>query len=223
MNDDGTPRECVILLHGLGRTRRSMLRMQQALATAGYRVINLNYPSRQLPIADLAETAIDASLKKCHSQLCSRIHFVTHSLGGILVRQYQNRHDIPDMGRVVMLGPPNQGSEVVDSLRLLPLYRWLNGPAGLQLGTAADDLPKRLGPVAFELGVIAGKRSMNLILSRLLPGQNDGKVSVESTKVEGMSDFVTLPCTHTFMMSNPRAIRQTLHFLAHGHFDHAEG
>jgi hypothetical protein len=123
--------------------------------------------------------------------------------------------------RVVMLGPPNQGSEAVDRLKNLPGFYWLNGPAGVQLGTSEQDMPRQLGAANFELGVIAGRRSINLLLSSMIPGQDDGKVSVESTKMDGMTDFISLPCTHTFMMRNSEVIRQTLFFLEHGHFLHS--
>ncbi len=212
--------ECVILLHGLARTYLSMQCMQSALQKQGYFVANVNYPSRKLPIAELATIAIEAGLNKCHQQNLQNIHFATHSLGGILVRQYSEQQVICGLQRVVMLGPPNQGSEAVDKLKNVPGYTLVNGPAGQQLGTSDDDLPKKLGPVDFELGVIAGKRSLNPILSSLLTGQDDGKVAVENTRVEGMKDFIILPITHTFMMRNKQTIRQTLYFLEHGYFDH---
>lgn len=213
--------ECVILLHGLSRTRLSMRRMEKSLENAGYHVVNINYPSRRLPIDELADVVIDECIEICSQCKVSSFNFVTHSMGGILVRQYTQHHTIPGLKRVVMLGPPNQGSEVVDKLKHVPGFAWWHGPAGLQLGTSENDLPKNLKPVNFELGVIAGKRSMNMFLSFLLPGQDDGKVSVESTKAEGMTDFIALPCTHTFMMRNPEIIRQTLQFLHQGHFDHS--
>jgi hypothetical protein len=117
-----------------------------------------------------------------------------------------------------MLGPPNQGSEVVDNLKNTPGFELLNGPAGMQLGTRTTDIPKTLGPANFELGVIAGTQSINLILSSFLPNPDDGKVSVESTKVDGMHDFVALPTTHPFMMKNDAVINQTVYFLKHGKF-----
>jgi len=212
--------ECVVLLHGLARTSLSMQIINQALLKRGYSVVNINYPSRQLPIAELATFAIEQGILKCRKKQCKKIHFVTHSLGGILVRHYTQSKTIPNMHRVVMLGPPNQGSEIVDRLKKLPGYSQVQGPAGLELGTADEDTPKQLGPVNFELGIIAGKRSINPFLSSLIPGQDDGKVSVESTKTQGMKDFITLPITHTFMMWNPESIHQTLHFLEHGSFDH---
>jgi len=212
--------ECVILLHGLARTSSSMKILQKSLSKKGYSVVNIDYPSRQLPIAELASLAIEEGILKSQQLQCKKIHFVTHSLGGILVRQYTQTKTIPDLHRVVMLGPPNKGSEVVDRLKNLPGYTQIHGPAGLELGTADEDIPKQLGPVNFELGIIAGKLSINPILSSIIPGQDDGKVSVESTKIQGMKDFITLPTTHTFMMWNSESIHQTQYFLQHGLFDH---
>lgn len=213
--------DCVILLHGLARTASSMDKMEAELHTAGYRVVNVDYESRKHPVESLADIAINTGLKPCREEPVERIHFVTHSLGGILVRQYLNHQNIPELGRVVMLGPPNQGSEVVDKLRDMPGFEALNGPAGLQLGTSDEDIPRQLGPVDFELGVIAGTRSINLILSTYLPDTDDGKVTVTSAKVVGMSDFIALPVTHPMMMRNASVITQTLHFLEYGKFKHA--
>jgi len=134
------------------------------------------------------------------------------------VRQYLNNHDIKELHRVVMLGPPNQGSEVVDTLRNTPGFEAFNGPAGMQLGTSDADIPRKLGPVDFELGVIAGTQSINLILSLYLPGIDDGKVTVEGAQVEGMKDFIALPVTHPMMMKNADVIAQTLYFLKLGKF-----
>lgn len=213
--------ECVILLHGLARSSFSMQVIENALTQQGYCVININYPSRHLPIAKLASIAIEEGLRKCHEKKSHSIYFVTHSLGGILVRQYTQHNDIPWLKRVVMLGPPNQGSEAVDKLKNIPGYSLVNGPAGHELGTAEHDLPKKLGPVNFELGIIAGSKSLNPILSSLLTGEDDGKVSVENTKIEGMQDFITLPITHTFMMRDKETIRQIIFFLQQGKFDHS--
>lgn len=212
---------CVILLHGLARTASSMEKLDNKLQKTGYRVVNVDYESRKYPVESLANMAINTGLKQCREEPVERIHFVTHSLGGILIRHYLNHHSIPELGRVVMLGPPNQGSEVVDKLRDMPGFEVLNGPAGLQLGTSDDDIPRQLGPVDFELGVIAGTRSINLILSTYLPDTDDGKVTVKGAKVDGMSDFITMPVTHPMMMRNSSVIAQTLHFLEYGKFNHS--
>ncbi len=208
--------ECVILLHGLIRSEKSMQAMQHALMAKNYKVVNQDYASTQSGIKSLAESVVPAAIKKCEQ--VKKINFVTHSLGGILVRQYYHNHSTEALGRVVMLGPPNQGSEVVDALGDWALFRWIHGPAGDELGTKENDTPKMLGPVQFELGVIAGNKSINLILSRFLPGVDDGKVTVENTKVAGMRAHLVLPVTHPFMMKNKEVIKQTLYFIKNGNF-----
>ncbi len=194
-----------------------MQKLAAALDETGFSVVNYDYPSTEHTIEELAEKAIGGALVQCPQE--ATVNFVTHSLGGILVRQYLSRHAIGKMGRVVMLGPPNKGSEVVDKLHDVPGFELLHGPAGLQLGTDELSLPNRLGPADFEVGIIAGSRSINLILSTMLPSADDGKVSVENTKLEGMSDHITLPVSHAFMMKNREVIRQVIHFLKNGAFD----
>ena len=208
--------ECVILLHGLARTQGSMEKIAEHLRKENYQVVNLGYPSRHHAIEKLADMAIKPALKECQEH--SKINFVTHSLGGILVRQYLSRYEINDLHRVVMLGPPNQGSEVVDKMADVPGFHLINGDAGLQLGTQENSVPITLGPAEFDLGVVAGTSSINLILSLIIPGQDDGKVSVERTKLDGMNDHVVMDVTHSFMMRNKHVIQQTLHYLKHGHF-----
>mgnify|MGYP002713156964 CR=1 FL=1 len=211
--------ECVILLHGLARTANSMSPMAQALQREGYQVANIDYPSRTAPVEELADQAIARGLKQCRDS--SGIHFVTHSMGGILVRYYLAHHELKSLQRVVMLGPPNQGSQVVDKLADFPGFRLLNGPAGLQLGTGKASIPNRLGKADFDLGIIAGTRSINLILSTMLPNADDGKVSIANTKLKGMNDHVAMSVTHPFMMRNPKVIEQVIHYLEHGAFKKA--
>ncbi|UTM59113.1 alpha/beta fold hydrolase [Photobacterium sp. CCB-ST2H9] len=207
---------CVVLLHGLARTAHSMSAMSEALKQAGYQTVNVDYPSTQMNIPALAERVIPEGVSQCgHTQ---PVHFVTHSMGGILVRQYLSVHHLPALGRVVMLAPPNQGSEVVDTLRDFFLFQWIYGPAGQQLGTDVQSPPKCLGPVNFELGVIAGNRSIDFLTSWPLPDPHDGKVSVESTKVAGMKAHLVLPATHTLIMNDDETIQQAVYFLGHGFF-----
>ncbi len=211
---DSKKTDCVILLHGLVRSSASMKPLATALAAQGYFVANIDYPSRSKAIPELAELAVNKGLESCPTTI-ERVHFVTHSLGGILLRYYLESTPIPKLGRVVMIGPPNQGSQVVDRYRKVPGFALLNGPAGLQLGTDKDGITASLGPVNFPLGIIAGTTSVNPILSLSLPNPDDGKVSVESTKVDGMTDFVAVPHSHPLMMKAPLVIEQVNYFLSH--------
>jgi triacylglycerol lipase len=213
--------EEVILLHGLCRTSRSMVKMERALTDAGYKVRNVNYPSRTASVEKLADDAIGKAVGDCQRDGATKINFVTHSLGGILVRSYLARHTIPNLGRVVMLAPPNQGSEIVDKLGGWPIFKWINGPAGHELGTDKNSTPNKLGAANFPVGIIAGDRSINWINSFLIPGSDDGKVSVERTKLAGMTDHIVIHATHPFIMKNHEAIRQTIQFLRDGNFNRA--
>jgi triacylglycerol lipase len=216
--------ECVVLLHGLARTSSSMADIENALSADGYIVANIGYKSRSASIEELAPLAVQQGLEHCEGEGdgedITAIHFVTHSLGGILVRYYLSGNEIEKLGRVVMLAPPNQGSKVVDNWRAIPGYGLLNGPAGDQLGIGPESIPLSLGAVEFELGVIAGDRSNNPILSMSLDNPDDGKVSLENTKVEGMKDFIRVSSTHTFIMSSKVVIEQIRHFIAFGKFVH---
>ncbi|MEP6730091.1 MAG: alpha/beta fold hydrolase [bacterium] len=211
----------VVLLHGLGRSTRSMLPIERALRRRGGRVLNLGYPSRS---ADVATLAADVARQIIEWEPNAPLDFITHSLGGIVLRMAVAQGDLPSerIRRAVMLGPPNSGSELADALpkvRLFgPLYRRFTGPAGLELGVGPEGVPAQLPPVSFELGVIAGTRSMNPVFNAMLSEPNDGKVRVERTKVKGMRDFLLVPEFHPLMMAAPDVITQAIHFLDFGAF-----
>ncbi len=209
--------EYVILLHGLARSALSMRKIEQRLQAENYTVINVDYPSRSYPIEELAEKVISTALKQCAG---SKVSFVTHSMGGILVRQYLSLHHIENLNKVVMLGPPNKGSEVVDKLANVPGFHLINGDAGMQLGTGELSMPNQLGPADFNVGIIAGTQSINLMLSALIPETNDGKVSVSNTKLDGMNDHIEMKTTHPFMTFNSEVIEQVIRYLKTGSFSH---
>jgi len=214
--------ECVIFLHGIVRTSRSMNKIAESLSAHGYKVVNRGYPSREKSINILAEEAIPDAIETCSDPSIQRINFVTHSMGGILIRYYLANYEIEGLGRVVMLSPPNQGSELVDFWSDWPGFELIHGPAGYQLGTDENSLPLQLGPANFEVGIITGNNTTNPFFSILIPGDDDGKVSVERAELEGMADFLVVPESHSFIMRDDAVIQQLTHFLGHGRFNRSD-
>jgi pimeloyl-ACP methyl ester carboxylesterase len=208
----------VVQLHGLARTSRSFRQMERALQRAGFATLNLDYASRKLELESLAERIHPAVARFAES--VGPLHFVTHSMGGLLARIYLAKYRPARLQRVVMLGTPNGGSEVTDLLKDLTLYRAFYGPAGQQCGTRQSECLTGLPPLDYVVGIIAGNRTIDPFASLfIVPRPNDGRVSVSSTKLEGMADHIVIRTTHSGLLSSRHAIDQTIAFLREGRFE----
>ncbi|MGD8976435.1 MAG: alpha/beta fold hydrolase [Gammaproteobacteria bacterium] len=212
--------EVVVLLHGLGRSAGSMALLEQRLESAGYRVHNIDYPSRQAP-PDALVALIAESVTACCAD-SPRVHYVTHSLGGILARAYLAAEAPANAGRLVMLAPPNRGSELPDLLGDQWLFEFIMGPTASELGTDPASFPNRLPMPPVPTGVIAGTGSINPVGTLVIPGEDDGMVSVCRTWIEGLADFLVVPQTHAFIMRSTRVTDQVIRFLRVGAFDHED-
>ncbi len=213
---------CVIVLHGLARTSLSMKWIEWELEDYGYVVVNPTYPSLTYGIEELSRTTVGPAVEECRARTRGAINFVTHSLGGILVRVYLARNELPDLGRVVMLGPPNQGSEIADWVTSFGVLEGIRPRVVEELSKEVESVPRRLGPVRFDLGVIAGNRNRRAFLPGVPEEPSDGTVTVAETRVEGMHDFIELPVTHTFMVWDDGVMHQILVYLQTGAFDKPE-
>ena len=211
--------DTIIVIHGLGRTPASMAILGSRLEHEGFRVVRFGYPSTSEPI-DVLVGHLMTVVGQCCATEADTVHFVTHSMGGVLLRAYLARQPRPHDGRVVMLSPPNQGSEIVDAFADSPLLRSFLGPAGVRLGTDATGMANQLPPIRFSLGIITGDRSLNPLGSWLIPGPDDGKVGVERARLDGAADFIVLPATHTFIMNRSDVAAEVAHFLRRGRFRH---
>ena len=208
----------VVLLHGISRTTRSFRKMQTALEGCGFPTLNQHYASRRKALEALAED-IHPSIQRFSDGIDGSVHFVGHSMGGLLARVYIARYRPKRLGRVVMLGTPNSGSEIADRLKDFGAYRAFFGPAGQQLGTQRDTAIEALfPPVDYPVGVIAGDRSIYPITSAFLSKPHDGRVSIANTKLDGMTDHVVISTSHPWLARNSVAIKQTIAFLRGGKF-----
>jgi len=212
------PDQLVVLLHGIARTSLSMKPIEKTLLKKGYATLNIHYPSRSNTIENLASFVYQQILDDARFNK-QPLHFVTHSMGGLVVRALLNKHPLETVQRIVMLGPPNQGSEVADLIHPYQPFKAFYGPALSELTTMrAKQNPFATIPSQCELGVIAGSFNIDPICYFILPKGHDGKVTIKSTQLSGMKDHLILPSGHSFMMYNPKVLEQISYFLAHGHF-----
>jgi pimeloyl-ACP methyl ester carboxylesterase len=213
--------EPVVLLHGLALKAFTMKKIARGLEEAGYKTCRIDYPSRHYPIDTLVARFVAPRVEKCFPGESRPLNFVTHSMGGILLRKLALLPGAPKIGRAVMIAPPNHGSEVVDHLGDWKVFGLWNGPAGRELGTDSNSVPNRLnrlGAPRFEFGVLAANRSIEPVFSEWITGPDDGKVGVESAKLEGMKDFVEVEASHTFVLAKDETVKQVVAFLKGGRF-----
>lgn len=220
--NENRPDDYVVLMHGLGRTAQSFTKMAHHLAQNGFDVLNIDYPSRKYDIETLTEQFIRPAIEKHCPDKNRKVHFVTHSMGGIVVRHLLQAYPRNNLGRIVMLSPPNEGSEVVDFLKDRALIRKIMGPAFNQLSTGPEGFTNTLGDIKGDVGVITGNQSINWINSLIIPGQDDGKVAVDRTRLKTMQDFMVVKRTHTFIMNADEVIQAVTQFINTGRFHAAD-
>jgi pimeloyl-ACP methyl ester carboxylesterase len=215
-----TSKKLCVLLHGFLRSSHSFGRLKGGLEDAGYEVYAVTYPSTQFEI-DAFKTQVEGLLQGFSDDF-EEIRFVTHSMGGLVARRVLSSNEYPKVKRFVMIGPPNQGAVLADLLLEWWPSEYVTGPAGKQLGTGVEGFAKNAGAPTCEFGVIAGARGDDEGWNPLIPGDDDGVVGVENTKLDGMADFVAVRATHTVLMNKPETVKQVIHFLEYGAFDHDE-
>lgn len=198
------PNDYVVLVHGLGRSAKSMRKAAHVLSEKGYETVNLNYPSRSDTIENLSEKYLKEAIEQTCTDIRKKIHFVTHSMGGMMVRYHLSKNRVQNLGRLVMLAPPNKGSKYADTYSKYRISPFIFGRALRQMTGEKNSMPNTLPEPTYEIGVIAGL--------------NDGKVTIEQTKLEGMADFLVVPETHTFIMNSDEVIEATHNFFQKGKF-----
>ena len=206
--------EIVVLLHGIANIPLSMKYLENSLEKAGYRVYNLGYPSTDVPIEEAAASVRERVMGLKNAE---RINFVGHSMGNLVIRMVLGE-ELPGLGRVVMIAPPNQGSFIAEQLEDLDLYRWIFGPAGQELPANNRDFFENLPVPNYEFGIIAGGKGTENGYNPLLEGDDDGTVSVAETKLPGAADFIIINRTHTLILFAPETVEQTISFLKTGRF-----
>ena len=205
--------KAVILIHGLLQTSNCMNQMSISLKDSGFVPVEFDYPSTQISIPEAA-----GFLNKMVTSLegFTEIHFVAHSMGGLVVRSFSTGTHDQRVKRLVMLGTPNQGAELADITQQVWLVRTASGPGARQLGTRPNGLIKKLPVPNYEFAVIAGARGTYAGWNPLIPGDDDGTVTVASTRLPGAADFGTVCKTHGDLLGDEQAISQTVNFLKSG-------
>ena len=207
----------IVLLHGIFRSSKHMAKLDGYCSDNGYKTINIDYPSTKFDLMSLAALI----WRQIQDQIDDEgtINFVGYSMGGLLVRIILNKYKVRNLGKIVMIGTPNKGSEVADFLKNNRLYKKFLGPAGQQLITDQSGLQFIVGSMPYEIGGIAGSVCIYPLGALLVQGRNDGVVSVENTKLAGMKDHIIVPYPHFYLPYSKQVHKLTLNFLRYGRFE----
>jgi hypothetical protein len=211
---DPTEAETVVLLHGLGRSEAAMWLLASRIEAAGFDAVRIGYDSLGDPPERIL-AAVSRQIDACCKASIRPVHFVGHSLGGLIIRAYLAENELRTPGRVVLIATPNAGTPLVDAYRD-SWWMQFAGPTARSLGTGPESFPNSLPPPDYPVGVIAGVRDAALF--DLIPGDDDGLVPLESTRVAGMVDFIVVESNHYLMRYSPEVARQTIAFLKTGEF-----
>lgn len=207
---ENTECETIVLLQAMGRGRASLWVLDTRLQQAGYKTVNFPFVAYGQSIDDLAQQFCSFIRERVKTK---RYHIIAHSLGNLIVRA-AFRYDVPEgLCRIIMLAPPNQPAELTRVLRDNPIYKWFTGESGQEL--ASDEFYRDLPIPPTEFGIIAGTKNQSFMVKE----PNDGVITVESTKLEGMKDWITVPQSHTFIMNSRLVASLCISFLEHGLFD----
>lgn len=212
-------KEWVILIHGIGMNNMMMWKMAEHIETQGFHVKRIGYPSWQTQTQDILNI-VNHQINTCCADLTQKIHFVGYSLGGLLVRNYLNQYRPAQLGNTVLIGTPNQGTEIADRLMESKLIKYLM-PITSDLGTSQTSLPNQLPPPNYPVGIIAGLFE-NDLNEPFLPGLDDGIVPISSTQLKNMQDFILIHTGHPMMFYNQTVSDQVIHFLKNGVFRHPD-
>lgn len=209
---------CIVLVHGLWRSGAAMDVIARDLRHHGYQTVTVDYPSTSATIPELAEKYLHQGVESCRQRGVGQIHMVSHSMGGILVRQYLQTRRLPEGSRVVMLSPPNKGSELSTYFANSRWYEWLVGPAGASLIQGENGFLAHLAPIEEPVGVIAAYRSWSLWPEAWLPSPNDGTVSLRSMLLDEMDDLALVNAGHAMMRHKDETHQLIRRFLKYGAF-----
>lgn len=207
-----------VLIHGIADKPYVMWRMEKTLQEAGYSVLNFDYASTQWTM-DSTVAALKTKINEYEPHY-DKIYFVVHSLGTFVVRSYLSENFNEKFKSIVMIAPPNKGSILAERFNDLKIYEWILGEAGKKLGKDHDDYWRKYPTPNITFGIIAGGMGTKYGFNPLVPGDDDGVVGVDETKIAGYEDFIIVPGIHSTLLWQSEVVDQVLYFLTHQKFLH---